>query len=92
MKLLVWLGLLLLIVLAVRSKVRGLRKDLNGDAQAGAQRPAAPPPVAMAENMVACARCGLYLPASEALLSDIGGEPQYFCCQEHLQATRAESA
>ena len=91
MKLLVWLGLLLLVVLAVRSKVRGLRKDLNSAAQAGAQRPP-DPAVAVAENMVACARCGLYLPASEALLSDNGSEPQYFCCQEHLRGARAGSA
>ena len=91
MKLLVWLVLLLLIVLAVRNKVRGLRKTLNKAGQTGA-RQGAVPQVGPAENMVACARCQLYLPTSEALYSDANGERQYFCCQEHLRGVRAGSA
>jgi uncharacterized protein len=39
-------------------------------------RPANEKPV---ENMVACARCGLHLPESDAIKS--GNE--YFCCEEH---------
>ena len=91
MKLLVWLILLLLIVLAVRSKVRGLRKTFVKAGQAGS-RQGAVPQVGPAENMVACAHCQLYLPASEALFSDTNGERQYFCCQEHLRGMRAGSA
>ena len=91
MKLLVWLALLLLIVLAVRSKVRGLRKAFDKTGQTGTRQGQAPQ-LGPAENMVACARCQLYLPASEALFSDTHGERQYFCCQEHLRGVRAGSA
>lgn len=91
MKLLVWLVLLLLLVLAVRSKVRGLRKAFDKTGQTGSSRGTVPQ-VGPAENMVACAHCQLYLPASEALYSDAHGERQYFCCQEHLRGMQTESA
>ncbi len=42
--------------------------------QGKAQRPEAP------ERMVACARCGVHLPESEALEADDGGR---FCSEEH---------
>lgn len=91
MKLLVWLVLLLLIVLAVRSKVRNLRQDFNKASRPRPQ-PAPAPRVLPPENMVACAYCQLYLPASEALFSDANGERQYFCCQEHQHSACAGSA
>ena len=34
------------------------------------------------ENMVACARCGVYLPASEALPGPRG---TYFCSSQHRE-------
>ena len=34
-----------------------------------------------AEAMVACARCGLYLPVAESLESN----GRRYCCQEHLR-------
>jgi uncharacterized protein len=33
------------------------------------------------ENMVACARCGIHLPESEALKKG----DLYFCCREHMR-------
>ncbi len=32
-----------------------------------------------AENMVCCARCGLYFPKSQSILAD----GKDFCCQDH---------
>lgn len=35
-------------------------------------------------NMVACARCGVHLPESEAIQKD----GKHYCCEEHLKATK----
>lgn len=49
-----------------------------------ADRPTTPveAPPRPAEQMVACAHCGVHLPLSEAL-SDGG---RHFCCEEHRRA------
>jgi uncharacterized protein len=52
---------------------------MRGAAGRKASRAAIAPP----ERMVDCARCGLHLPASEALL-DGAGRP--YCCEEHRLA------
>ena len=34
------------------------------------------------QDMVACARCGLHLPRSEALVLE-APQPRYYCCAQH---------
>jgi uncharacterized protein len=41
--------------------------------------PAPRAPAASAEPMIACSRCGVHVPRSEA----IGGAGAYFCSEEH---------
>jgi uncharacterized protein len=41
-----------------------------------------------AESMVACARCGLYLPAGESLVEN----GRHYCCQEHLRLDAGDHA
>ena len=96
MRVLVWLGLGVLVYLALRSRARTMQQNMRNsmraefEAQSRAGATSAPPgtrAVAPAENMVACAYCQVYLPASEAL----GQSNQHFCCEEHsrLFATAA---
>ena len=63
-RLLFWLALAILVVMAIRSKLRS----------SGLQPPrssrAAPPPEPAAETMSSCAHCGGYFPASEAVRAD----------------------
>jgi len=47
---------------------------------------AAPPAVRPVESMVACRRCGVHLPDSEARLSRDGG----YYCPEHIPAGERE--
>ena len=62
-RLLFWIALIVLIVMAVRAKLRAMTpKDT------GAQRGAAEP--AQVESMAQCAHCGLHFPASEAVRAD----------------------
>ena len=68
-----WLALLILVVFAVRSKLRKLGKGA-GEAgrQAGARHDG--------EAMACCAHCHVYFPASEALHA--GGRD--YCSQAHV--------
>lgn len=65
MKLLLWLGLIVLVILALQKKLRGGRagnaEGVSGAAQAAAKNESA------AETMVCCAHCQVYIPASEAV-------------------------
>ncbi|MDL2354460.1 MAG: PP0621 family protein [Pseudomonadota bacterium] len=63
-RLLFWLALAVLVVMAVRSKLRGA-----GSGPAAPSRRAPPEPPAI-ETMTSCAHCGLYFPASEAVRAD----------------------
>jgi uncharacterized protein len=76
-RLLIWIGL-------VVAAWWWLRRRLLSSArpQARSARPA-PRQLSQPEAMVDCARCGLHLPASEAL-SDAAG--QRYCCAEHRDA------
>ena len=62
-RLLFWLALAVLVVMAIRSKLR-----------ASAIKPSAPGPEPQApaaiESMACCAHCGVYFPASEAVRAD----------------------
>ena len=69
-RLLFWIALAVLIVAAIRSKIRQ-----------SAPRPTAPPPEPSAEAMACCAHCGLHFPASEAVRAD-GLD---YCCPQHVR-------
>ena len=72
-----WIGLVLLIYFAVRSKLRAAAR--NSQMHAPPRQPSAPPSVAI-ENMTSCAHCGLHFPASEALHAD----GRDYCSPAHL--------
>jgi uncharacterized protein len=56
------------------------KKSQEGGAQ---DKPkVAPPP----ENMVVCARCGVHLPESDALIEGT----RVYCCEAHRQAERTK--
>jgi uncharacterized protein len=84
-RLLFWIGLVILIVMAVRSKLRAV---LNANDMAGPGTPAAAPSAApgrvedATERMACCAACGLHFPASEAVTA--GGRE--YCSTAHAHA------
>lgn len=53
----------------------------KGAGRRGAEQPREP----AAETMVACARCGVFLPVGESLESN----GRRYCCQEHLRLDAA---
>jgi len=69
MKVLVFLLAVLALVWLLRGSVRRMRAP-------------APPPPPLPQTMVACAQCGLHLPASDAL----PGRGGVFCGAEHRAA------
>lgn len=87
MKLLVWLVLVAVVYLAIRSKARRMRENLRNavnaefEARAATQKESSAP----AENMVACTYCHIYLPASDALNLVTPSATHYFCSEEHLR-------
>jgi len=102
MRLLLWLVMGLIVYFAIRSKVRRMREEMRAavkaEFDAGAanqnqhqnqnpQRAAIP-----AEDMVACAHCHLYLPASEAIHLQSPSSGQFFCCEEHLRMHANQSS
>lgn len=68
-RILFWIALIVLIVMAVRSKLRGMTPRQPGPGESGSRR-AAPPEVGHGEAMTRCAHCGVYFPASEAVRAD----------------------
>jgi uncharacterized protein len=72
MRALFWLALLVLVIFAVRSKLRKLKQ--------GAQQGAAAPARDDGEAMACCAHCHLHFPASEAVRA--GGLD--YCSQAHV--------
>lgn len=62
-RLLFWLALAVLVVMAIRSKLRA-----SGIKPPSASRPQ--PPAPAVESMACCAHCGVYFPASEAVRAD----------------------
>lgn len=80
-RLLFWVALAMLVVFALRAKIRAARRraDLHEQAQQrGAARSAAP--LASSETMTSCAHCGLYVPVSEAVRAD----GRDYCCPAHV--------
>lgn len=74
-RLLFWLGLAVLIVMAIRSKLREIAPKAPPAARGPAR--AEPPP----EKMTSCAHCGLFFPASEAVSAD----GRDYCCPAHVR-------
>jgi uncharacterized protein len=66
-RILFWILLIGLVVMAVRAKLKGLSARQQPPEQEQAPRQA---PVAEIENMSQCAHCGLHFPASEAVHAD----------------------
>ena len=62
-RILFWIALLILVVMAVRAKLRAMTPR-----QPGAERTPREP--AQVESMAKCAHCGVYFPASEAVRAD----------------------
>ena len=84
MKLLMWLVLAVLVILAIRKKARPLTQDSmrsrNAETTSGTSSFDMPATTATpAETMVCCAHCQIYLPASEAV---IRGQ-QTYCSSAH---------
>ncbi|TFW34042.1 PP0621 family protein [Massilia horti] len=77
-RLLFWIALAVLVVFAIRAKLRELASKST---PAAGQRPAAAPPQPQSERMTSCAHCGVYFPASEAVTAD-GRE---YCCPAHVR-------
>lgn len=74
-KLLFWIALVILVVLAIRHKLhQASRPPAAGRAQPG-------PSTAEPEKMAQCAHCGLHFPASEAVSAD-GLD---YCCPAHVR-------
>lgn len=90
-RLLFWIALVILVVMAVRSKIRAA--VARAQAQAAASGPAGgaagagPAPGNWrrvedeSERMCSCAHCGIYFPASEAVRSD----GRDYCSPAHAQ-------
>jgi uncharacterized protein len=78
MKLLMWLALGLIVYWALRNQIK--RQQQRGHTQFEQHSKNTSAPV---ENMVACAYCQLYLPASEAIHDSSSN--QYFCSEEHAK-------
>jgi hypothetical protein len=88
-RLLFWIALIILVVMAVRSKLRAMAaRGYQPDGQGGRPPPGAgraAPRVAESERMSSCAHCGLYFPASEAVHE--GGRD--YCSQAHARLPAA---
>ena len=87
-RLLFWIALIILVVMAVRSKLRaamaraqGPAGDVNMGAGMGGNAPQGRRHVEDAsERMTSCAHCGVYFPASEAVTA--GGRD--YCSPAHV--------
>lgn len=91
-RLLFWIAIVILVVMAVRSKVRAAMAARGyhppggpGPAAAAGGAAGAAPRVGESERMSSCAQCGLYFPSSEAVHE--GGRD--YCCQAHARQAAA---
>ncbi|MBQ5939946.1 PP0621 family protein [Massilia sp. AB1] len=67
-RILFWIALIALVIMAVRSKLRAAVRRSQMEAQQQ-QRPAPSHPAEI-EAMTQCAHCGMYFPSSEAVRAD----------------------
>jgi uncharacterized protein len=75
-RLLFWIALAILVVMAIRAKLRATAAPRTPAPGRRAARPEAAP-----ERMAHCAHCGLYFPASEAVSAD----GRDYCCPAHVR-------
>jgi uncharacterized protein len=92
-RLLFWIALIILVVMAVRSKLRAATSARGYHPQGGEGTPASGAAPVQArveesERMTNCAHCGIYFPASEAVHE--GGRD--YCSQAHARQTAASRA
>lgn len=83
-RLLFWIALIILVVMAVRNKLRGVLEPREPGAHAGGPVPGGQARARArvrdeSERMSCCAQCGLYFPSSEAVTA--GGRE--YCCAAH---------
>jgi uncharacterized protein len=77
-RLLFWIAFIILVVMAIRAKLR----ESTGARQPQPPAPNPPPvQVAESERMACCAECGVYFPASEAVRYD----GRDYCCPAHVR-------
>ncbi len=79
MRLLFWLGLVILVILALKKKVQPPANRTGNPEYPPKPENTGSQDAASAENMVCCAHCQIYLPASEA----VQRAGQVYCSQEH---------
>jgi uncharacterized protein len=79
-RLLFWIALAVLVVMAIRSKLR----EIAPKSESPAPRPRAAREPA-SERMTSCANCGMYFPASEAVTF----EGRDYCCPAHVPPSRS---
>jgi uncharacterized protein len=93
-RLLFWIALIILVVMAIRSKLRaatGARSFHPGSGTGQGQGQSAPaggpvhPSIQESERMSCCAHCGVYFPSSEAVHE--GGRD--YCSLAHARMTAA---
>lgn len=68
--------LVLLVVLAIAIGIWRSRRAPDANTS---KQPATPSPMALPQNMLACAHCGVHIPQADALMA---GDHAY-CCAEH---------
>jgi uncharacterized protein len=74
-RLLFWIALAVLVIMAIRHKLRAAAARPQAP-----QRPSAPVQLP-SEPMASCAHCGIYFPASEAVVAD----GRAYCCPAHVR-------
>lgn len=79
LKLLLLVVIIWLVFSLLKKYSRSVAKD---EQESGEQEPVVP---ASPEDMVRCARCGVHLPRSEAILSN----DEVFCCEAHRSEHQA---
>lgn len=85
MRLLFWIGLIVLVGFAIRSKVRAMMREAEKNGGRRASRRERPVP--QIEAMTQCAHCGIFFPASEAIQAD----GQDYCSPAHVRLPRDQS-
>jgi uncharacterized protein len=83
-RLLFWIALIILVVMAVRNKLRGVLEPRQPGPQAGGRHPGGQGAARArvrdeSERMSCCAQCGLYFPSSEA----VAAAGREYCCAAH---------
>ncbi|HEX8612284.1 MAG TPA: PP0621 family protein [Telluria sp.] len=82
-RILFWIALLVLVIAAIRSKIRGKLRGMAPPGDGGAGQPGAGPqaqPMRELGATVECAHCHVYFPESEAVTAN----GRAYCSPEHV--------